>query len=346
MNLFKRSLCLGIYAAALAASPALADDPIAQRPAAQEQASYEADRADILAMAGDYRVSFDMRETTSWREDYTPIDPKMSGGFESVRMIKDTGREIVLQHLLVASHEGKSFVIKHWRQDWVYEPETILTYKSSGKWELEPVPEAMRRGRWSQTVYQVDDSPRYAGWGQWRSVNGVRQWRSNWTARPLARRDAVRSPVYDHYIGINRHQPFPGGWIHWQDNTKMKTVDGKPVPYVQEMTLNTYTRYDGYDVAAADNYWQATQGYWAAVRAEWDAVIARNNGVSIEEEAQAGTVISGKLLEMADSLHNGEIAEADAITQARSMIRSATSQLTKSAAINPDDAASDSKAGY
>ncbi len=318
-NLIGSAVC----AIALAASPALADAPVGQRTAAQESASFEADRADILAMAGDFKVTFDMKETTPWREDYEPIDAKISGGHESVRVIEDTGRKIVLQHLLVVGPEANPFVIKHWRQDWEYEPKQILTYNSWGKWVLEDVPEPMRAGRWSQTVYQVDDSPRYAGWGQWETTNGVRRWRSNWTVRPLARRDATRSPEYDHYQSINRHQPFPGGWIHWQDNTKMKWADGKAVPYVQESVLNTYVAFDGYPAQAADAYWTATEEYWAVVRAEWDKAIASGNGVTVEEEANTGTVISGRLLEMGTQIQTGEMEQIAAIAEAQTLIRTA-----------------------
>lgn len=304
--------------------PALADEPVGDRSAAAEKASFDADRADILAMAGDFKVTFDMKETTPWQADYTPIEPKQSGGYESVRVIEDTGRKIVLQHLLVVGPADKPFVVKHWRQDWEYEPEQILVYSAPGQWTLEEVPEPMRKGRWSQTVYQVDDSPRYAGWGQWETTNGVRRWRSNWTLRPLARRDATRNPVYDHYVSINRHQPFPGGWIHWQDNTKSKWVDGKAVPYVQESVLNTYVRFDDYPVSAADSYWQATQGYWKTVRDEWDAALARSGGITIREEADNGTVISGELLQMATALADGEIDQASAVAKAQSLIREGT----------------------
>ncbi|MFV0643339.1 MAG: DUF6607 family protein, partial [Sphingomonadaceae bacterium] len=169
---------------ALATPPALAHPPIAERPAVEEQAAFEADRADILAMAGNFKVRFDMQESTPWMEGYEPLDAKVSGGHESVRVIEDTGRKIMLQHLLVVEHEGKTHVIKHWRQDWEYEPARILAYADTGTWKWDNVPEKMRHGRWSQTVWQVDDSPRYAGWGQWETQGGVRRWRSSWTWRP------------------------------------------------------------------------------------------------------------------------------------------------------------------
>lgn len=316
-------LALGL-AALLPALPAQADGPVKPRSAAEEQASFDADRHDILAMAGTFKVRFDMQESTAWRADYTPIDRSISGGNEVVRVIEDTGRKIVLQHLLVVEHDGKTMVIKHWRQDWAYEPDRVLVYVGPNEWKWEAVPEAMRRGRWSQTVYQVDDSPRYGSWGQWTTEAGVRRWRSGWTLRPLARRDAVRGPVYDRYLGINRHQPTPTGWIHWQDNTKMGAIDGKLQPVVQEYVLNSYTRLDGYDVKAADAYWAATKGYWAAIRAEWDRIADAKGGIRITEAVQAGTVIANRLLEIADEVQAGKTKEADAIALAKKLMDQAT----------------------
>ncbi|MEO0441591.1 MAG: DUF6607 family protein [Pseudomonadota bacterium] len=325
MNRFTLMLGTALFAGGMPLTPILADDPVERRTAQQEQASFEADRADILAMAGNYKVTFDMKETTAWHADYTPIKAKISGGHESVRVIEDTGRKIILQHLLVVGSDEDPFIVKHWRQDWEYEPKQILAYAGPDKWVLEDVPERLRKGRWSQTVYQVDDSPRYAGWGQWTTTNGVRRWRSNWTLRPLARRDATRNPVYDRYNAINRHQPMPGGWIHWQDNTKMGLVDGKLVPIVQESVLNTYKKYDGYPFAAADSYWNKTQDYWQSVRDEWDAVMARSGGIAITEEAETGTVISGRLLEIGTQISRGEMSQSAAIAEARSLIRKGTS---------------------
>lgn len=317
------ALGASLFAIAFAGAPALAHPPIA---AEQAAASFEQDRKDILAMAGNFKVSFNMQETTRWDTDYSPIEPKRSGGNEVVRVIEDSGRKIVLQHLLVITGEdGKSHIIKHWRQDWEYEPAKLLVYSDTGAWALEDVPEKMRTGRWSQTVWQVDDSPRYGGWGQFETQAGIRRWRSNWTWRPLARRDAVRKPVYDRYYAINRHQPSPDGWVHWQDNTKMGVKGGKLVPIVQEYVLNTYIKNDQYDVKAADDYWAKTKTYWAAVRKAWDGVIAKTGGIKIEEEAQTGTVISGRLLAIGDEIASGKMSDAAAIKEAQSLIASRVS---------------------
>jgi hypothetical protein len=324
MKLVKRNLCLGLLVVAMSVSPVLAHSPIKAQLTAVEVAKFEADRASILAMTGTYKVKFDFQEQTAWQPDYTPIAPKVSGGHEVVRMIEDTGRKIVLQHILVAEHDGKIFPIKHWRQDWMYEPARYLAYAGPNLWKLETVPEKMRKGRWSQTVWQTDDSPRYGGFGEWEVQGGVPRWRSGWTWRPLARRDAVRKPVYDRYYAINRHSPSPGGWIHWQDNMKMGMKDGKLVPFVQEMTLNTYTKFDGFNAKRADDYWAATKDYWAAVRAEWEAAIMAGNGVKVVEEAQSGSSTGPALMGLADDIEAGRIEPRAAIARAKKVVSQAT----------------------
>lgn len=304
----------------LGAAPGLAHGPIAAKTAAAEAAKLEADRAAILAMAGNYKVTFNFEETTAWDGAYALHDAKPSGGHEVVRVIEDTGRRIVLQHILVGERDGKSMVVKHWRQDWTYEPAEVLVYKGPDQWVLETVPEKMRKGRWSQTVWQTDDSPRYGGWGEFSNEGGVTRWRSNWTLRPLARRDAVRKPVYDRYMAINRHQPTPMGWIHWQDNMKM--AGDKAI--VQEAGLNSYVKFDGFNAARADQYWAATKDYWAAVRAAWDEVARRDGGIRVEEQADWGSVTSEKLMTMADEIETGRMASAEAAKAARTLILEAT----------------------
>lgn len=330
-TLARTLLSTGLAALALAAvpAPALADAPIVQT-AEAAQAAFEQDRQTILAMAGDFKVTFDMQESTPWMEGYEPLERKISGGYESVRVIEDTGTCIVLQHLLVTGDEANPYVVKHWRQDWQYQPAKILAFTGGDNWVWQEVPEKMRAGRWSQTVYQVDDSPRYAGWGEWETTQGIRRWRSNWTARPLARRDAIRTPVYDHYMGINRHQLTPTGWIHWQDNTKMigpkdgAVSEAKPV--VQEYVLNTYERFNGYNVAAAETYWDKTRGYWDAVRGKWDEVAEANGGIRIAQEASAGTTIANELMLLADKIKDGKETPEAASAKALALIEQGTSR--------------------
>ncbi|MEG3124083.1 DUF6607 family protein [Sphingomonas sp. GB1N7] len=295
---------------------------------AQTTASYgdkARDRAAILAMAGTFKVTFDMRETTPLVAGYTPFPAKLSGGHEVVRAIVDTPDLIVLQHLLVVTDgNGKTMVIKHWRQDWTWQPKTVLAYADTGRWSLRAVPEAERKGAWSQTVWQTDDSPRYGGIGRWRYDDGATRWTSDETRRPLARRDATRIPPYDHYLGTNRHVLTPAGWVHEQDNAKIGTKDGKPATFVHEYVVNTYAPASDFAIAEADAYWAKTKDYWAAVRGDWDRAIASGSGIKLQEEANNGSVTGHELMLIADDLVTGEAKIDQAKTEAAELIARST----------------------
>lgn len=284
----------------------------------------DADRRAILAMAGTYKVKFDFREKVPFIAGYMPLAPKESGGREVVRIIEDSGDRISLQHILVASDPTKPnelpMVIKHWRQDWVWQPKSVLTYRGDSTWALDPVAQADARGTWSQTVWQTDDSPRYGGIGRWTFDNGVASWISSPTLRPLARRDAVRHPVYDRYIGINRHALTPTGWVHEQENAKLGLKDGKRVTYVDETVVNTYDRFDDFKIAAADDYWKKTAAYWADVRKAWDASLAGGKPLVVTEVAEAGSVTGERLMGWADEIAAGKLADSEATRQATTLI--------------------------
>ena len=315
-----------IAAALLAgAAPAAAAPAQTASSVTAPASSFEQDRQSILAQAGQYRVHFDMRENVSFHADYDPMEGKLSGGSEIVRVVYDQGDRISLQHILVMEHEGKAIVIKHWRQDWVYQPEAVLAYVGANEWALTPVTADQRAGAWSQTVWQTDDSPRYGGVGRWTYANGMKVWTSEPTWRPLARRDAVLNPVYDRYLGTNRHALTPNGWVHIQDNMKMNgRAGGEPIAIVQEDVINTYDRSTSYSPKAGDDYWAATQEYWAAVRDAWDAAIAVSGRVYVEEEAQTGVVTGPPLMELAQRIQDGEITTEAAIIQGRAIIETAT----------------------
>ncbi len=294
----------------------------AATPSAAEASSQARDHASILAMAGTYKVTFDMRETAAFVAGYTLLPANVSGGHEVVRAVVDTPDHVVLQHILVVeTGEAKPVVVKHWRQDWTWQPKDVLVYSAPGVWTLAPVAEADRKGAWSQTVWQTDDSPRYGAVGRWRYDDGVARWTSAETRRPLARRDATRSPPYDHYIGTNRHALTPTGWVHEQDNAKIGAKDGRSVTFAHEILLNSYVSATNFPIAAADGYWAKTKGYWATVRADWDRAIAAGKGVKVREEADNGTMIGHELMLLADDIVSGEQTEPEAIKEADALIR-------------------------
>ncbi len=314
-----------LIAAALLATPVILPVAATAQTASpvSQVSAFERDRQSILAQAGQYKVKFDFRENVSFQPGYTPFEAKTSGGNEIVRLVYDDGDRISLQHILVMEHEGQSIVVKHWRQDWVWEPETVLTYAGPDQWTLTPVSEAERSGAWSQTVWQTDDSPRYGGVGRWSYANGLAEWTSGPTWRPLARRDAIRNPVYDRYLGTNRHALTPTGWVHIQDNLKLGTGQGDEgdlVAYVQEDVINTYSRFADYNPAPGDTYWAATKDFWAEVRDIWDQAIAAHGGLSLEEEGNAGSVTGSALMGLASQIQDGLKTTEAAVAEARTLI--------------------------
>lgn len=236
---------------------------------AATQADFEADRQAILAMAGNYQVSFDFIETVPFVEGYDLKDRKTSGAHEVVRVIEDTGNYISLQHILVVGGTDEKFPVKHWRQDWRYEPAQVLVFVGGNAWEMRDVPAPERAGTWSQTVYQVDDSPRYGAVAAWSHENGLSEWVPTAEWRPLPRRDMTTRNDYHAVLAVNRHVITPDGWVHEQDNSKLVLSGEAPQTLVREIGVNTYKRFDDFQIDVAEDYWEGTADYWAEVRADW-----------------------------------------------------------------------------
>lgn len=283
-----------------------------------DTSNFEQDRQSILAMAGDYKVTFDFTETVSFLEGYELKDPKLSGGHESVRVIEDRGDFISLQHLLVVGPDESPFVVKHWRQDWQFEPERVLLFVGGNAWEWEDVPSDERAGTWSQTVYQVDDAPRYGAVGAWSYEDGIAEWAPPAEWRPLPRRDMTTRDDYHAIDAVNRHVITPWGWVHEQDNSKL-ILDGAPQALVREVGINTYRAFDDYPVSAADTYWHGTEAFWAGVRAEWDRIEDKNDQFKIKIQGETEALYN-PLLALALEVKSGDKALEPALIEARETI--------------------------
>lgn len=307
---------LGFPGAMAAAEPAQASAAAAAHTPAT--ADFERDRQAILAMAGDYKVTFDFRETVALADGYELKPPKLSGGYEIVRVIEDRGDFISLQHILVVG-EGERIPIKHWRQDWTYEPKDVLTFAGGAAWRTEPVDAEARAGAWSQEVYQVDDAPRYGAVGRWRHLNGVSEWTPPSELRPLPRRDATTRDDYHAIDAVNRHVITPWGWVHEQDNTKLHLAGAAPVALAREVGVNTYRRDDGFATEAGERYWAATAAFWSAVRAEWARLEAAHAsfGLTIQGEPEA---LYQPILALAEAVAEGRRTAEDAAAEARAVI--------------------------
>ena len=251
-------------------------------------------------------------------EGYEAKEPKLSGGHEIVRVVEDTGEFISLQHILVVGEEGEEFPIKHWRQDWTYEPSQVLTFIGGNAWEIRPVEASDSEGQWAQEVYQVDDSPRYGAVGDWSHDNNVSQWTPPAEWRPLPRRDMTTRDDYDAVLAVNRHTITPFGWVHEQTNSKL-VLDEDPNVLVREIGVNTYRKDDSFPVGIGEAYWAATKDYWAGVRAEWEAfeTPGQSFGLTMQAEPEA---LYQPLLELAGEVEDGTRTTEDAIAEASDVI--------------------------
>lgn len=281
-------------------------------------ASFTQDRDSILAMTGDYKVTFDFTETVAFVNGYELKDPKLSGGHESVRVVEDRGDFISLQHTLVVGPDEAPIVVKHWRQDWQYQPERVLVFVGGNAWEWRDVPVTEQKGAWSQTVYQVDDAPRYGAVAAWTYEDGIAEWTPPHEWRPLPRRDMTTRDDYHAVNAVNRHVITPWGWVHEQDNSKLILSDD-PVALVREVGVNTYRKFDGYPISAAEDYWAATGEFWAGVRAEWTRIETTNERFAIDIKGETEDLYM-PLLGLADAVKDGETTLEAALVEARIVI--------------------------
>ncbi|MEM1447154.1 MAG: DUF6607 family protein [Planctomycetota bacterium] len=239
-----------------------------------QTSKFEQDRAAILAMAGDYRVTFQFQETVAIDSDYTLKDPYHAKATEFVEVVEDAGDRIVLQHVLVLQpkdDQAEPRVVKHWRQDWRYEDTDLTLYRGHRIFEHVSLPDESVAGTWTQAVYQVDDSPRYEAVGQWQHIGERSTWQSEETWRPLPRREHTKRSDYQVLTARNRHTITPDGWVHEQDNAKLVLDEaGEPVRVIaHESGLNVYDRVNDVDFSAGREYWQDTAEYWSDIRQLW-----------------------------------------------------------------------------
>ena len=255
-------------------------------------AARERDRRAILAMAGTYRVTFDFLEIADFVPGGKTIAPYQSWATEKVYVDQDRPGFISLVHILEmrfvdnGGAGGEPMVTKHWRQDWTYEPTEIVEYKGHDRWQRRALNEAERHGLWLQSVYQVDESPRYASVGRWSHTAAFSSWLSGDTWRPLPRREWSVRDDYQVLVGTNRHTITPTGWLQEENNLKTvlnaeRAIDAAK-PYVgREYGVARYERIRDVNFAAADRYYARTRAFWDRVRDTWRSAFAQQGTVTL-----------------------------------------------------------------
>lgn len=283
--------------------------------------AFEKDRRAILAMAGTYRVTFDFLEVTPFGKDDGSKAPYQSWGTEKVYVDSDRGKAISLVHILemrILQPDGsvsEPMVTKHWRQDWVYEPTHVVEYRGRDRWERRQVPANEAKGAWVQTVYQVDESPRYASVGRWEHSASFSTWLSGETWRPLPRREWSVRDDYHTLTGTNRHTILPTGWVQEENNLKTVLTEDRKIdagrPYVaREYGVARYERIRDADFAAADRYYERTRGFWNQVRERWGSLFADRGTITLRGPVDKLGLFK-PLFAQADKIEEGSAGNSD-----------------------------------
>lgn len=276
----------------------------------------ERDRRAILAMAGPYRVSFDFLEVVRFDPTLKPDAPYQSWGTEYVFVSEDRSNFIALQHVLVMRMQlddgtvSEPMVMRHWRQEWQYEPDSLLAYEGANTWARRPLSEEQRRGAWVQSVFQVDDSPRYAARGRWTHSDGLSTWISDETWRPLPRREFSVRHDYQVLVGTNRHTVTPTGWVQEENNLKLALDESgkarEKLPYLgREYGVARYERIKDYDFSAGASYLERTEPFWTEVRAAWRDLERREARFTLRAPVDQGQLFTA-FFDYAQQLADGE----------------------------------------
>ncbi|MBC7872683.1 MAG: hypothetical protein H7Y01_01735 [Ferruginibacter sp.] len=234
------------------------------------------DKVIINKLCGCFDIEFKYAETFSPDPEYKYHErDETSGGVELSLPIEVTEKKIIIQHLLVITD---SIIVKHWREEWTYENPVIWKYKGDRTWVKEQLSPEQVKGKWTQTIWEVSDEPRYQGFSQFVTLDGKITWQ-NTTDAPLPRREySVRSD-YNILRRTNRLYITDSGYIHEQDNEKIIRTNNTDKLLTQEKGINSYKRLDDKKCAAAKYYWEKNKVYWEKVRQAWAAYLGNGQTV-------------------------------------------------------------------
>ena len=240
----------------------------------------EKDIQAIKAMCGCYDITFKYTETFAPEIDYEKHHDYTAYGRELALLIEDEPNKLSIQHILVV-HD--TMVIKHWRQDWIYENQKVFHYDKDNNWVFTELPKEEVKGQWTQKVYQVDDSPRYSGSSTWVHVDGNHYW-ENTSDSPLPRREYSKRDDYNVMRRGNRQEITEFGWVHEQDNDKIVRTDGEEdMLLAQEKGFNIYTKTDDKACATANEWWTKNEKFWSKARNVWDKTYDRDGSLTLKK---------------------------------------------------------------
>jgi len=245
----------------------------------------------IKQMCGCFEIDFKFSETFQYSNDsnYSKSKNYNSKALEYAKLIKDEKGHISIQHLLVMG----DYVIKHWRQDWIYQNKDLLKYDGNNNWKYISKAKKDVKGQWTQKVYQVDDSPRYEGSATWLHIDDKSYW-ENSSYAPLPRREYTKRNDYNIMIRGNRHEITKDGWVHDQDNYKVvkDSKNNSEIIIAAEKGLNKYTRVDDSRCNEAISWWSENKTKWLLIRNKWNSIYSQKDNISLRRSVDSKPLFS------------------------------------------------------
>ena len=246
------------------------------------QSKIKKDRDAINKMCGCFEIQFNFKETFQRidNEEYVPSKEYRSFALELAIPIVNKNKKISIQHLLIVGPPENQSIIKHWRQDWIYQNQDIYSYDTENTWKYTALSKKEVKGQWTQKVFQVDDSPRYEGSSTWVHVDGKSYW-ENTNYAPLPRREYSKRNDYNIMLRTNRQEITDSGWVHDQDNKKILKKEGKEIVLAEEKGVSPYKRVSSKKCAKALDWWANNEEKWNSVRNEWETVYDKKQSLSL-----------------------------------------------------------------
>lgn len=232
----------------------------------------------IKNLCGCFEVEFKYAETFAPDTAYKFHPRYHASGLEWVVAEEATDKKFVLQHLLIIDD---TTTIKHWREDWEFEKYDHWAFDHDATWKHIAGDKGNEKGHWIQTVWEVDDAPRYQGSSVWLTSNNKYFW-ENTTDAPLPRREYTKRNDYNVLQRTNRIIITDTGWVHEQDNKKIIRNDSlNDKLLAEEKGYNIYKRTSDRKCLQASGWWQGHKLFWKMVRESWEAALKDKNNIHL-----------------------------------------------------------------
>lgn len=252
---------------------------IALNSKAQNQSSnYQKDKETIKKLCGCFDVEFKYKETFGYPKNYKLKDNYFNEALEWVSYEEQSDGSIKMQHILILD---ATMIIKHWREDWSFENNTVYKYDKDYHWNRIQLSADKVKGTWTQKVYEVEDRPQYDGVATFNYFDGKILWESKVDA-PLPRREYSKRSDYNVMNRYNRLYISDTGYLHEQDNKKIARHDGVADTLIaEEKGYNSYTKTKDSDCKAGIDWWEKNKVFWLDVRSVWNDLLPSLNDLSV-----------------------------------------------------------------